>query len=54
MPFDPEHVESESSISAGEDAVESSMENEFSESVERGGDEEVAAEAHTVKVGSVG
>jgi hypothetical protein len=51
MPFDPEHVESESSISAGDDAAESSIESEFSESVE--GHEE-PAQAHTIKVGSVG
>jgi hypothetical protein len=53
MPFDPEHVESESSISAGEDAVETSLENELSENVE-GHDNGVVAQAHTVKIGSVG
>ena len=53
MPFDPEHVESESSISAGDDAVETPMENDFSEGVE-GLVDGMAAQAHTVKVGSVG
>jgi hypothetical protein len=53
MPFDPEHLESEPSISAGDDAVETSMENEFSADAE-GRDEGVVAQAHTVKIGSVG
>lgn len=53
MPFDPENPESEPSISAGDDAVESIMENDFSENAE-GGDEGLVAQAHTVKVGSVG
>ncbi len=53
MPFDPEHLESETSISAGAEAAEPAMESEFSESIERR-DEEIGAQAHTIKVGSVG
>ncbi len=53
MPFDPEHLESEPGISAGDDAVETSMESEFSENAE-GRDDGVVAQAHTIKVGSVG
>jgi hypothetical protein len=51
VPFDPEHVESESSISAGDDAAETSIESEFSEDAEV---HDEPAQAHTVKVGSVG
>lgn len=53
MPFDPEHPESEPSISASDDAVEAIMENEFSENAE-GRDEGIVAQAHTIKVGGVG
>ena len=53
MPFDPEHLDPNQSISAGDDAVETTMENEFSENAE-GRDEGIAAQAHTIKVGPVG
>jgi hypothetical protein len=52
MPFDPEHPESESSISAGEDAVETASEVDFSVGAE--GEQEEAAQAHTIKGGTVG
>jgi hypothetical protein len=53
MPFEPEHLESEQSISAGEDAVETPVEREFSEDTEAHEDG-IAAEGHTIKVGGVG
>lgn len=53
MPFDPENVESDPGISADADAAEVSIEKELVESVE---DHENAmpAQAHTIKVGSIG
>ncbi len=52
MPFDPEKLESEPSVSA-EEGIEPSAESELSESPENV-DFGVAAQGHTVKVGSVG
>ncbi len=53
MPFEPEHSEAELNISASEDAVEKAGEEDFSEGPE-GGEELEAAQAHTVRGGTVG
>ena len=54
MPFDPEQIEPEVSISAGSDeAVDTSVDSGLAESIKEELSGE-AAQAHTIHVGSVG